>query len=64
MSSGSAMILALGIVIGAALFGGRYTAVTVRGPNDGHGLVYIVDRFTGSTKWCQGFRCGEGKIEP
>jgi len=46
----AALILAVGIMIAAFVTGGRYSIAPAR--EGEHGIVYIIDRFTGLTQWC------------
>ncbi|MGA2794420.1 MAG: hypothetical protein ABSE69_12970 [Roseiarcus sp.] len=45
----AALILAIAIVIGGFLAGGRYTSASSGGAVGG---AFVVDRFTGATSWC------------
>ena len=47
----AALILAVAIVIGGFLAGGRYTSATNGGAIGG---AFVVDRFTGATTYCNG----------
>jgi hypothetical protein len=51
MSMPSAGIVAAALVIGSFFVGGRYQ-VTPAGTTASHGIVYVVDRFTGKIFWC------------
>jgi hypothetical protein len=53
----TALILVVGMLMAAAIFGGRYTAVGSRDR-----IVYVVDRFTGSVKFCVLDDCRMSKL--
>jgi hypothetical protein len=56
MTTLAAIIIGLALVIAAALIGGRFTPVAV--PNSGgFGYVVIVDRVTGSARFCTPSGC-------
>jgi hypothetical protein len=58
MNTFRVIVLAVSIITSGFLIGGRYQAVPVARA-DAFGLVYIVDRFTGSAKYCLGIDCRE-----
>lgn len=54
-----ACALALALIIGAYLAGGRYEMSDQQA-----GSVFIVDRFTGSVRWCDLGTCEAVKEKP
>ena len=55
----AAAILAIGAIVAAAIFGGRYTIIGSRDR-----LVYVVDRYTGAVKYCAVDQCAWSTVEP
>jgi hypothetical protein len=60
---GATGILAIGLIVGGFLSGGRFTA-TAMSRGDSNGYVLIVDRFTGSATACTQQSCREIRTLP
>ncbi len=58
MNTFRVVVLAVSIMASGFFIGGRYQAVPVSRA-EAFGLVYIVDRFTGSAVYCLGVDCRE-----
>ena len=52
----SAAILAIGVILAAVAIGGIYSAVP-----GATGIVYIIDKITGSVQWCAASACEPAK---
>ena len=50
---GPAALIALGLMVGGFLLGGRYQAVPARGDS-----VWVIDRITGTPRYCSTFSNG------
>ena len=59
MTNVAAYTLAAALVLASAVLGGRYTAVPIARGGDREGVVALVDRFTGSVRFCAITKCVE-----
>ena len=57
----AALLIAVAIVAAGALIGGRYQTVSVS--NNGVGIVYITDRFTGDVRVCAAGSCKQLSLD-
>ena len=57
----AALLIAVAIAAAGALIGGRYQTVSVS--NNGVGIVYITDRFTGDVRVCATISCKQLNLD-
>lgn len=53
----AAAVIGLALIVAAGMSGGRYRTVGGQG-----GVIYVVDRFTGSVRYCRMDECRESRL--